>query len=48
MYAYFEDNNEEQLSLTDLANKMKECLQDDDSVAYVNQYLKSKLLEHYG
>ena len=48
MYAYFEDNNEEQLSLTGLANKMKEYLQDDDSVAYGNQYLKSKLLEHYG
>ena len=48
MCAYFEENDEEQLSLTDLANKMKEYLQDDDSVAYGNQYLKSKLLEHYG
>ena len=37
MCAYFEDNDEEQLSLTDLANKMKEYLQDDDSVAYGNQ-----------
>ena len=48
MCAYFEDNDEEQLSLTDLANKMKKYLQDDDYVAYGNQYLKSKLLEHYG
>ena len=48
MCAYFEDNDEEQLSLTDLANKMKEYLQDDDYVAYGNRYLKSKLLEHYG
>ena len=29
-------------------NKMKEYLQDDDKVAYGNQYFKSKLLEHYG
>ena len=48
MCAYFEDNDEEQLPLTDLANKMKEYLQDDDYVAYGNRYLKSKLLEHYG
>ena len=48
MCAYFDDTNEEQLSLTDVANKMKEYLQDDDYVAYGNQYLKSKLLEHYG
>ena len=48
MCAYFEDNDDEQLSLTDLANNIKEYLQDDDSVAYGNQYLKSKLLEHYG
>ena len=48
MCAYFEDNDEEQLSLTVLANKMQEYLPDDDSVAYGNQYLKSKLLEHYG
>ena len=48
MCAYFEDNDEKQLSLTDLANKMKEYLQDDESVAYGNQYLKSKLLERYG
>ena len=38
MCAYFEDNDEEQLSLTE----------DDDYVAYGNRYLKSKLLEHYG
>ena len=48
MCAYFEDNDDEQLSLTDLANKMKAYLQDDDYAAYGNRYLKSKLLEHYG
>ena len=48
MCAYFEDNDEEQLSPTDLANRMKEYLQDDDYVAYGNRYLRSKLLEHYG
>ena len=41
MCAYFEDNDEEQLSLTDLANKMKECLQDDDYVDHGNQYFES-------
>ena len=34
MCAHFEDNDQEQLSLTDLANKMKEYLQDDDYVDY--------------
>ena len=48
MCSFFEENDEEQLTLTDLANKMNDYLEEQDSVAYGNQYLKSKLLEHYG
>ena len=48
MCSFFEENDEEQLTVTDLANKINEYLEEQDSVAYGNQYLKSKLLEHYG
>ena len=47
MCTYYEENDEEQFSVTDLACKMKEYLQDTDSAPYGNQYLKSRLLEHY-
>lgn len=46
--AFFEDNDEEQLTVTDLTNKMKEYLHDSESSAYGNYYMKSKLLTHYG
>jgi hypothetical protein len=45
---YFECNDEEQLTLTDLVNKMAENLEEVQSVPYGKQYLKSKLLEYYG
>lgn len=48
MCAFFEDNDEEQLSITDLANKMEEYLHESESSAYGNQYLKCKLMKHYG
>ena len=48
MCTYFEENDEEQLTITYLSNKMKEYLHDSDSSAYGNQYLKSKLQKHYG
>lgn len=48
MCAFFEDNDDEQLTVTDLATKMTEYLVEGDSVAYGNQYLKSKLEKHYG
>ena len=38
---YFEENNVEQLTITDLSNKMKEYLHDSDSSGHGNQYLKS-------
>ena len=46
--SFFEENDEEQLTVSDLADKMGEYLVEQDSVAYGNQYLKSKLLKHYG
>ena len=48
MCHYFEENDEEQLTISSLGSKMKEYLQDKDSSPYGNQYLKFKLLEHYG
>lgn len=48
MCACSEDNDEEQFTITDLASKMKEYLLDSESSAYGNQYLKSRLLTHYG
>jgi len=41
-------NDEEQLTIDDLGKKMAENLVQPDSVAYGNQYLKSKLVKHYG
>ena len=48
MCSYFEENDEEQLTITDLSNKMKEYLHDSDSSGYGNQSLKSRLQKHYG
>ena len=48
MCAFFEDNDEEQLSITDLANKMEEYLHESECGAYGNQYLKCQLMKHYG
>lgn len=48
MCYYLEENDEEQLTITHLASKMGEYLENTDSTPYGNQYLKSKLLDHYG
>ena len=48
MCAFFEDNDEEQLSITDLANKMEEYLHESECGAYGNQHLKCQLMKHYG
>ena len=41
-------NDDEQLTITELASKMKEFLKCTGSLPYGNQYLKFKLLEKYG
>ena len=46
MCQYLEENDEEQLTVTDRANNMRNHSQESDP--YCNRYLKSKLLEHYG
>ena len=48
MCQYFEMNDDEQLTITELASKMKEFLKCTGSLPYGNQYLKFKLLEKYG
>lgn len=44
----FLGTDEEQFTIKDLANKMKEYLHDNVSSAYGNQFFKSKLLTYYG
>ena len=48
MCFYLEANDEEQLTVSDLGNKMKEFLTDKESTPYGNQYLKQQLMEQYG
>ena len=47
MCSYLEANDEEQITVADLANKMKEYLCENDALGYGNYYLKQKLQEHY-
>ena len=44
---YFESNDEEQITISELVSKMGEYLFEDDSVPYGSQYLKQKLKERY-
>ncbi len=46
--SYLEQNDDEQLTITHLRDKMKDFLISTDSVPFGNQYLKSKLKEEYG
>lgn len=46
--SYLEHNDEKQLPISHLREKMKECLTNTDSEPYGNQYLKGKLKEQYG
>ena len=42
---FLEENDEEQLTISDLVAKMGEYLWGSKSMAYGNQYLKEKLME---
>jgi len=44
MCAFLEENDEEQLTISDLVAKMGEYLRGSKSTAYGNQYLKEKLM----
>ena len=48
MCFYLEANDEEQFTISDLGNKMKEFLTDKESTPYGYQHLKQKLMEQYG
>ena len=45
---FLDENYEEQFKISDLTTKMTEYLCDSRSSAYGNQYLREKLLKHYG
>lgn len=45
--AYFEENDEEQLTVTDLVEKMQSYLEGSDSQAYCVRRMKDKLNEHF-
>ena len=45
---YFENNDEEQLTIADLIEKMQKILQDSEETAYDRRHMKRKLLDHYG
>ncbi len=45
---YLSDNDDEQITVSDLVSKMNEYLHDSENSAYCNQYLQQKLLEYFG
>ena len=48
MCSHLEQNDEEQLTISDLRSKMKEFLANDDCLPYGSQYLKTQLQKRYG
>ena len=48
MCSHFEMNDEEQMTISFLLEKMKEFLTDNNSLPYTSYYLKKKLKERYG
>ena len=48
MCLFFEENDEEGFTISQLSEKMKGYLQDQTSMSYGNTYLKSQLLKRYG
>ena len=48
MCLFFEENDEEGFTISQLSEKMKGYLQDQTSMSYGNSYLKSQLLKRYG
>ena len=45
---FLEDNDDEQITVGDLVEKMKEYLNDTESEAYGRSHMKTKLLEYFG
>ena len=46
--AFFRENDEEQLTISDLIGKMQECLKGSGCQAYSEVYMKQKLKEEFG
>jgi len=44
---FFEENDDEQITVSDLVEKMKEYLSDTESEAYGRLHMKTKLLEYF-
>ena len=45
---FLEENDEEQITITDLVNKMQEYLQGSEEQVYSTVYMKAKLKKHFG
>ena len=45
---FLEDNDDEQITVGDLVEKMEEYLNNTDSEAYGRSHMKTKLLDHFG
>ena len=45
---YLEQNDEEQITVSDSVKCMEDSLIESDQSAYSNKYMKKRLLEHYG
>ena len=45
---FLEDNDDEQITVGDLVEKMEEYLNNTDSEAYGRSHMKTKLLENFG
>ena len=45
---YLEENDDEQITVTDLVEKMEEYLDQSECQPYIPQYMKTKLQEHFG
>ena len=45
---FLEDNDDEQITVSDLVEKMEEYLNDTESEAYGRSHMKTKLLQHFG
>ena len=46
--SFFEKNEEENLTVSDLARKMSEHLNESEVEGYTNKYMKTKMIETYG
>ena len=46
--SFFEENDEEQLTVSDLIATMERYLAHTGCEAYIKIYMKQKLIEHYG